>query len=64
MGNSNFDYDFFTTILMIMQVRRHQQLLHAAKFGYVGVVKKLILTKYMNVNTSDQVRRITFKAYV
>ncbi|XP_065901976.1 CARD- and ANK-domain containing inflammasome adapter protein-like isoform X2 [Dysidea avara] len=34
--------------------RRHLQLYTAAGFGYVGVVKKLILTKYVNVNISNK----------
>ena len=40
---------------MEIQGRRHLQLYTAAGFGYVGVVKKLILTKYVNVNISNKV---------
>ena len=42
-------------MFMEIQGRRHQQLFTAARFGYVGVVKKLTLTKYVNVKISDEV---------
>ena len=45
----------YLTILMNTQERRCRQLLKAAKFGYVGVVKTLIDKKYIDVNSRDDV---------
>ena len=42
-------------MFMEIQGRRYRQLWTAARIGYVGVVKKLTLTKYVNVNISEEV---------
>ena len=45
----------YLTILMNTQERRCRQLLKAAQFGYVGIVKTLIDKKYIDVNSRNDV---------
>ena len=49
------DMILYLTILMNTQERRCHQLLKAAEFGYVGVVKTLIDKKYIDVNSRNDV---------
>ena len=49
------DMILYLTILMNTQERRCRQLLKAAEFGYVGIVKTLIDKKYIDVNIGDDV---------
>ena len=49
------DMILYLTILMNTQERRCHQLLKAAEFGYVGVVKTLIDKKYIDVESRNDV---------